>query len=100
MTEESLSRYRLALARVVRGWSAYPEVARRQGLSGVVEIAVITAPAEAMPQVVLERSSGHALLDQAALTLIERAVRAVPPPAELPSRPVRAGIPVHFSPAD
>ncbi len=58
---------------------------------GEVEIAVI-AGSTPSPQVTLAHSGAHALLDRAALVVIERAVRAVPPPAEMSGRPLRAGV--------
>jgi TonB family protein len=97
---ESLTLYRLALARALRGLPAYPEAARSQRLAGVVEIAIIADPVAAVPLVVVEQGSGYAVLDQAALALINRAVRTAPLPAGMPHRPWRTRLPVHFSPTD
>jgi TonB family protein len=96
----SLSQYRLAIARAARGFSADLQAARALGLTGVAEVAVLVSPADATPRVVLEQSSGHPRLDQAAVALIGQAARIAPLPPDLSGHSLRASIPVHFNAGD
>jgi len=97
---ESLTRYRLELALAARRLREYPEAARRLGLAGVAEVAVIAVPGERLPRVELARGSGFEPLDRAALEMIGRAARTTPLPAQSGERPVRVHVPVHFNPPD
>jgi len=51
---------------------AYPLRARRRGLEGVVELRILVDRAGAVVRVVVERSSGHELLDDAARAGVAR----------------------------
>lgn len=57
----------------------YPEAARRQEQEGTVEI-VLESKGSGPLQAVLSRSSGHILLDTAALELCQQAAAGLPPP--------------------
>lgn len=100
LAEEPRSLYRLALARQLRGVRTYPESARAQGLAGVALLSLIADPASATLRVRLERSSGHSLLDEAALAMASRAVGRVPLPVELQGRRWQDVLAIHFNPAD
>ncbi len=57
---------------IERVWT-YPDAARRDGLEGTVWLRFRIAPDGSVEQVEVDRSSGHALLDDAAITAVRRA---------------------------
>jgi len=57
----------------------YPLIARRQGLSGQVEVAFLIAPDGSVSELRIRSSSGHAVLDEQALAAIRRAAPFAPP---------------------
>jgi len=63
-------------------YRTYPLAARRAGLEGVVQLRVTLMPDGRFVDARVERSSGHALLDQAALDLL---AHAAPLPADFSS---------------
>ncbi|HEX6735476.1 MAG TPA: TonB family protein [Azonexus sp.] len=100
LAEESVSQYRLAVARQARQFRHYPEALQAQGMAGEVVVGVVAAVGDGGPHVRLERSSGHARLDEAVVAMIAQAVRLTPWPSEWQRRPVRATVPVHVSRLD
>jgi protein TonB len=56
-------------------YRSYPLAARRAGIEGVVQLRVTLLPDGRLVDVRVEHSSGHALLDRAALDLLTRAAR-------------------------
>jgi protein TonB len=81
--------------RRVQAALAYPLAARRQGLSGRVELEVLLDPSGRIASVRVLRSSSHAQLDDAALSTV-KSVKPEPFPAELPRRPLRVRFPLAF----
>jgi protein TonB len=73
----------------------YPLAARRQGLSGSVELEVLVEPNGQIRSVRLLSSSSHAVLDEAALDAV-RALAPLPLPEHLPRRPLKIRLPVVF----
>ncbi len=73
----------------------YPLAARRQGLSGSVELEVLVEPSGQIRSVRLLSSSSHAVLDEAALDTV-RALPPLPLPEHLPRRPLKIRLPVVF----
>jgi protein TonB len=73
----------------------YPLAARRQGLSGRVELEVLLDPAGRVRTVSLVTSSAHGLLDEAAIEAVRR-VPWLPMPEHLPRRILRVRLPVIF----
>ncbi len=73
----------------------YPLTARRQGLSGLVELEVLLEPSGRVSAVRLVSSSAHALLDEAALLAV-KGLSAEPFPEALPRRPLRIRLPLVF----
>lgn len=72
--------FRLSLASEARRFRRYPEAARQAGLSGTAEVRISVAPGGWVRHADLSRSSGHALLDAAALEMLQQAaMRAVLP---------------------
>jgi protein TonB len=82
---------RREIARALR----YPSAARRQGLSGTVELEVEVRPSGAVGAVAIVRSSSHRVLDDAALEAA-RGLPRMPFPPGLPPRTLRVRIPVDF----
>lgn len=60
----------------------YPQEARRRGLSGSLVLSVDLLPSGEVDQVVIERSSGHAFLDEAAREIVAMASPYAPLPIE------------------
>jgi periplasmic protein TonB len=73
----------------------YPLAARRQGLSGTVEVEVVLEPSGRLSAVRLVSSSSHAVLDEAALLAV-KGLSPEPFPDLLPRRPLRIRLPLTF----
>jgi len=86
-----LARFR----RLIQEHVVYPLAARRQGLSGRVELEVLLDPGGRVRAVTLVTSSAHGLLDEAAIEAVRR-VPSVPMPEHLPRRILRVRLPVIF----
>jgi len=86
-----LARFR----RLIQEHVVYPLAARRQGLSGRVELEVLLDPGGRVRAVSLVTSSAHGLLDEAAIEAVRR-VPSVPMPEHLPRRILRVRLPVIF----
>jgi protein TonB len=95
-----LRSYRIGLAREARSHRSYPPLARERGWSGTAEIEV-DVPREGAPrQVVLARSSGHDILDRAALAMMSRAAAAAALPDSLRGQAFAVRLPVVFDLAE
>jgi len=70
----------------------YPDEARRQKLSGVLRLTVIIRKDGAVEQIIVERSSGHTVLDDAAI----RIVKLGSPYAPIPDNIKEEGEPAKF----
>lgn len=99
-SSESLSEYRLALARTAKRLRYQRSPARQPDAAGEVVLAIVVVPGQPLPVVMLKRSSGHPALDETALAIIGEAARARPLPAGLGNRRLWIDLPVHFGPAD
>jgi TonB family protein len=73
----------------------YPLAARRQGISGRVELEVLLEPSGHVGAVRVVSSSSHDVLDDAALAAV-RGIAAEPLPEHLPRRPLRVRLPLAF----
>jgi protein TonB len=73
----------------------YPLAARRQGLSGTVELEVLMDPTGRIRGVQLVSSSSHGVLDEAALETV-RGLAPLPLPEYLPRRPLKIRLPVVY----
>lgn len=93
---DSLRDYRMALAIEARRFKRYPPLARERGWQGTAEAAV-TGSSVGAPLVSLQRSSGHAALDEQTLDMVRRATLATPLPEALRGRDFRVLLPVRFS---
>jgi protein TonB len=74
---------------------AYPQSARRRGVSGTVEIDVLIDPSGSVKSATVTASSSHAVLDEAALEAV-RSLDPLPLPEHLPRRPLRVRLPLSF----
>jgi len=92
-----LRQFRLALASEARRFRRYPEVARRAGLSGTVEVRVIVDAGGLTRRTDLTRSSGHEVLDTAALEMLHRAVVRTGLPESLRGQEFAVLLPVVFA---
>ncbi len=93
---EGLRSYRLALARAAGRHKRYPVQAIEAGWAGTVEVRV-AARADGVTQAAeLAKSSGHAVLDEAALDMLRRAVPATPLPPTLQGKAFAVNLPVLF----
>jgi protein TonB len=86
-----LARFR----QLIQEYVVYPLAARRQGLSGRVELEVLLDATGRVRAVSLVTSSAHALLDEAAIEAVRR-VPSLPMPEHLPRRALRVRLPVIF----
>jgi len=84
-----------ALRRRLHESLAYPQIARRRGLSGTVLVDVEIDTTGKLGRVTMVSSSSHAVLDEAALDAV-RSVSRVPFPPGVTPRPLRVRLPVVF----
>lgn len=92
----SIDQYRLALIGVARRYKRYPAQAMEKGWQGRVEIRLVIGPEGTLQSNTVKISSGHAILDNQALTMVERASSVMPVPSVLHGREFSVDIPVIF----
>lgn len=88
--------YLRRLRRRIQETLQYPAAARRRGLSGTVLVEVNVQPDGSIGAVAVVTSSGHEVLDEAALEAI-KSLRREPFPPGLPPRLIRVHLPVVFA---
>lgn len=93
---EGLRGYRLALARESKRFKHYPSQAVDAGWEGTAEVQVKLGAGGIFQGVHLARSSGHPVLDEAALAMLGEALPATPVPAALHERAFAVSLPVVF----
>lgn len=93
---DGLRAYRMALAVEARRYKRYPVRAIEDGWSGTTELRISRVPGQGAPLVVLNKSSGHPLLDEAALEMVRKALPATPVPGSLRDRPFSIELPIVF----
>ncbi|MCX7180117.1 MAG: energy transducer TonB [Proteobacteria bacterium] len=91
-----LRQYRLSLAVAARRFKLYPPLARANGWSGTVEVAVAIAANGVAQPVQLVQSSGHPALDAAALEMIGQAALQAAVPPGLRGQNFSVALPVAF----
>ncbi|MDR1045490.1 MAG: energy transducer TonB [Candidatus Adiutrix sp.] len=79
------------ITRHIRRKMVYPEEAKRQGVTGTAAVAFTINRSGQASNIRITRSSGSQLLDQAALSAVQRAAPFPPPPA-----PANVSIPLRF----
>jgi protein TonB len=80
------------IQRLIRAKITYPPQARRAGIQGVAEVGFTVHEDGTISDVIVRSSSGHAILDNAALTAVSAAAPFPKPPA-----PARIAIPISFN---
>lgn len=93
---DGLRGYRMALAVQARPFWRYPPAAARAGWQGTAELRVAVL-AQGAVRVSLERSSGHAALDEAALAMVDQGARLAALPESLHGKDFSLVLPVSFS---
>ncbi len=91
-----MRQYRLALAGEARRFRRYPDAARREGITGTAEVRVTVAAAGAARHAELAHSSGHAVLDAAALDMLRQATARALLPESLRGQDFAVLLPVVF----
>ena len=92
---EAYGPYLAALRRRLQDVLEYPASARRRGLTGTVHLEIALESTGHVTDVLLVRSSSHAVLDDAALDAARRLAR-VPFPPDVRPRALRVRLPVVF----
>lgn len=93
---EGLRDYRLALAREARRYKRYPREAIEAGWVGTAQVQVAIRADGPPPAPRLVRSSGHDVLDAAALDMLRQAQPATSLPPTLRGRSFVVSLPVVF----
>lgn len=91
-----LRQFRLALAIEARRFRRYPEMARRAGLAGTVDVRVLVDAGGQLRRTELGRSSGNATLDAAALEMMQQAAQRATLPEALRGEDFAVLLPVVF----
>lgn len=91
-----LRQFRLALAIEARRFRRYPEMARRAGLAGTVDVRVTVDAGSQLRRTELGRSSGNATLDAAALEMMQQAAQRATLPEALRGQDFAVSLPVVF----
>lgn len=95
LSADGLRRYRLSLATQARRFKRYPAQALTAGWSGTAEIRLVVA-SDGQGEATLSRSSGYAVLDRAAQTMIEQSAQHTPVPETLRGKAFSVVLPVLF----
>lgn len=93
----TLAQYRLAIISAAKLYKRYPRAALDNNWQGKVEIRMAIGANGAIAGLSVRTSAGHAVLDQQALEMIERAKAMSPIPPALRGREFVVDIPVIFS---
>jgi protein TonB len=96
VSADALREYRVSLAIAARRFKRYPVLALERSWEGRVEVAVSMTSWQQRPQPALVRSSGHSVLDEQALSMIERASLMTVLPDSLKGRDFRFVLPIEF----
>lgn len=100
VSADDLRQYRVALAIAARRFKRYPPEARERGWAGRVEVALNLSAWQPSPRLSLVQSSGHAALDEQALSMIEQASASTTLPESLRGKDFRVLLPIEFTLAD
>lgn len=93
----ALRGYRLALAVQARRFKRYPAQAQAQAWAGTAEVRLALAAGGHPEPATLTKSSGHEVLDRAALEMMNAAVQRTPVPATLQAQAFSISLPIVFN---
>lgn len=93
---DGLRGYRVALAREAKRFKRYPARALEAGQAGTTELRVTLGRVGMVEDIRIAKSSGHELLDQAALAMMRQAATRAPVPETLRGRLFAVTLPVIF----
>jgi len=94
---KATSNYKGKVASKLRRAKRYPREARRKNLEGTARVAFTITRSGAVSGIRLARSSGHALLDRAALEMVRRAAPMPKFPSEITVARMSLQVPVRFN---
>lgn len=92
----SLEQYRMSLIVAARRYKRYPAVAMEKGWQGRVEVRLLIGPDGMTRSAVIQRSSGHEILDATALDMVRKAKPLTQIPAALRGKDFVVDVPVIF----
>lgn len=92
----ALARYAAQLAGALKGRLRYPDAARAAGLTGVATLRFTLNRSGRVLQASITRSSGHVMLDQAALATASPGQALPPPPDGVPQPQITISVPLRF----
>jgi protein TonB len=90
------SRYEAKLAAHLRRFRTFPEDARKRGITGTAMVRFTVNASGAVSGARLSRSSGEAVLDQAAVAMVNRASPFPPIPGDVGLKSLTVNVPVRF----
>jgi protein TonB len=93
---DGLRSYRLALAREAKRHKRFPTRAIEAGWNGTAEVRILVSADGIAPDARLAKSSGHDVLDEAALDMLRNALPTTPVPPSLRGRTFVVDLPVVF----
>ena len=93
----TLEQYRLALIVAMRRYKRYPAIAMEKGWQGRVEVHMVIGANGMVASASIKSSSGHEILDNQALDMLEMGKTTVPIPASLRGRDFSIDVPVIFN---
>lgn len=88
--------YGHAIQKLANQYSVYPEIARRRGEQGELEVIFHIGADGKLKNLDIMKSSGYKALDRQALEMVRKGLDALPVPASLRGREFRIVIPVEF----
>lgn len=94
---DELARFWAAVRNRIEQNQQYPLWAHRNNLEGVVVVRFTLTREGLIHEIELDRSSGHRILDEAALQAVQRGVPYPPVPEGVPEQQCEARIPIRFS---
>lgn len=94
---DALREFRMALARAAREFRRYPALARERHWEGVAKVQLRWPKGPGEVQVWLIEGSGHVILDEQAVAMLQQAVRRTPMPEALRGQRLEMVLPVEFS---
>jgi protein TonB len=92
----SLAQYRLALIGAAKRHKLYPSHAIERGWQGRVDVRLVLGANGELAGALVQRSSGHDLLDRQALEMMRKAAALTPIPPALRNREFAVEVPVLF----